>query len=277
MNEAITGFPARLHILLASKAPLGLVIRRGPSKTVATLLWDRRNDTFKLGQWMKGRIYERRSDLSPDGKHLIYFAMNGKWSGEAKGAWTAISHAPYLRATNLFPKGDCWNGGGLWTGAKSYWLNDGYGHGLLRSTSDVQRDEKFERPQLGNNEDLGVYFPRLIRDGWQMIADHNPAAKAARVVFEKPLAKGWTLRKIAHAGGGRSAGKGVYWDEHQLIKNDIEIDCPDWEWADIDVNRLVWATKGKLFCGDLNKQGITGEAELYDFNQMTFEALEAPY
>jgi cytochrome bd-type quinol oxidase subunit 2 len=30
-----------------------------------------------VGQWLKGRIYERRSDLSPDGKHLIYFAMNG--------------------------------------------------------------------------------------------------------------------------------------------------------------------------------------------------------
>lgn len=56
-------FPARIHGLLAPQAPLGVIIRRGPSKQVATILWDRRQDTFQLGQWLKGRIYERRSDL----------------------------------------------------------------------------------------------------------------------------------------------------------------------------------------------------------------------
>lgn len=48
-----------------------MVIRRGPSKSVATLLWDRKRNTFHMGQWLKGRIYERRCDLSPDGKYLI--------------------------------------------------------------------------------------------------------------------------------------------------------------------------------------------------------------
>ena len=120
-------FPARLHVLLASHAPLGVVIRRGPSKHVASVLWNRRRDEFQLGQWLKGRIYERRSDLSPDGTHMIYFAMNGKWTSESKGAWTAVSRAPYLKAIAMFPKGDCWNGGGLWTNKNSYWINDGCG------------------------------------------------------------------------------------------------------------------------------------------------------
>src|SRR5690242_7373271 len=87
-------FPARMHVLLAREAKVGLVIRRGPSKSVCTVLWDRKRDTFKLGQWMRGRIYERRSDLSPNGKLLIYFAMNGHWESETKGAWTAISRVP---------------------------------------------------------------------------------------------------------------------------------------------------------------------------------------
>ena len=104
-------FAARIHILLASDAPMGVVIRRGPSKSVATMLWNRRNDTFELGQWLKGRIYERRSDLSPDGKHLIYFALNGKWQSTVGGSWTAISRAPYLKAIALFAKGDGWHGG----------------------------------------------------------------------------------------------------------------------------------------------------------------------
>src|SRR6185295_14189761 len=110
--------PARIHVLMARNAPIGVVIRRGPSKTVCTISWDRQMDTFRLGQCMRGRIYERRSDLSPDGKHMIYFAMNGRWHSAAKGAWTAVSKAPYLKAVALYPKGDCWNGGGLFTSPK---------------------------------------------------------------------------------------------------------------------------------------------------------------
>jgi hypothetical protein len=124
----MTQLPARIHVLLARDQPRGVVIRRGPSRSVCTILWDCVRDEFQLGQWLKGRIYERRSDLSPDGKYLIYFAMNGKWNSETKGAWTAISRAPYLKAIALFAKGDCWNGGGLFAGRNTYWLNDGYGH-----------------------------------------------------------------------------------------------------------------------------------------------------
>jgi hypothetical protein len=116
-------FPARVHIILARKAGVTVVIRRGPSKSVGTLLWDRKEDTFHMGQWLRGRIYERRCDLSPDGRHFPYFAMNGQWSSEVKGSWTAISHAPYLKAIGLWANGTCWNGGGLFMTDQSYWLN----------------------------------------------------------------------------------------------------------------------------------------------------------
>ena len=82
--------PARVHIILAREASAAIVIRRGPSKAVCAIQWDRSRDTFQMGQWLKGRIYERRCDLSPDNGHFIYFAMNGKWSTEAMGSWTAI-------------------------------------------------------------------------------------------------------------------------------------------------------------------------------------------
>jgi hypothetical protein len=108
----VAKFPARLHVLLARDAKVGLVIRRGPSKSVCTVLWNRERDTFKLGQWMRGRIYERRCDLSPDGWRFIYFAMNGRCQSQTKGSWTAISRVPYLKAMSLFAKGDCWHGGG---------------------------------------------------------------------------------------------------------------------------------------------------------------------
>src|SRR5437660_3721095 len=108
-------FPARLHVLLAAKAPVGVVLRRGPAGQVCSLLWNRDTDKFELGQWLRGRIYERRADLSPDGKHLIYFAMNGKWSSETKGSWTAMSRAPWLKAEVLYVKGTTCTGVGRFT------------------------------------------------------------------------------------------------------------------------------------------------------------------
>ena len=99
-------FAARLHVLLARDALLGVVIRRGPTKQVCTLLWNRETDEFKLGQWLKGRIYEQRSDLSPDGRHLIYCAMNGKWNKEGSPVWTALSRTPFLKAVVFYPKWD---------------------------------------------------------------------------------------------------------------------------------------------------------------------------
>jgi hypothetical protein len=279
MGRLMARFPARIHVLLASRAPLGVVIRRGPSKNVCAVLWDRRRDEFRLGQWFKGRIYERRSDLSPDGKHLIYFAISAKWQSEAKGSWTAISRAPYLKAVAIFPKGDCWHGGGLFTGKATYWLNDGYGHGELRNTREVRRDREFQPIESFGGEDQGVYYPRLLRDGWRMTERVKVSKWKDFDVFEKHAPAGWILRKIAHAELSAPAGRGCYWDEHELIcpKSGARLSFPDWEWAEIDGTRLVWAADGKLFAGNLQKDGLTSELELHDFNALTFEPLTAPY
>ena len=64
----------RLYVLLARRSSLGVIFRRGPSRQVLTLLWDTSTHVIRLGQWFKGRIYERRCDLSPSGEKLVYFA-----------------------------------------------------------------------------------------------------------------------------------------------------------------------------------------------------------
>ena len=68
--------PPRIHVIFAREAPKAVVFRRGPSDQVCTLGWDLETDTFTMGQWLKGRIYEYRSDLSPDGELMIYFATD---------------------------------------------------------------------------------------------------------------------------------------------------------------------------------------------------------
>ncbi len=266
-------FPARLHVLLATSAPLGVVIRRGPAGKVATLLWHRERDTFELGQWLKGRIYERRCDLSPDGKHLIYFAMSGHWESEARGAWTAISRAPYLKALALFAKGDCWHGGGLFTDETHYWLNDGYGHQVIRDTRAVTRDRDHRPSPSFGGECPGVYVHRLRRDGWTFV-EHMRSVD----VFERPLDHGWRLRKLAHAEVRREPGKGCYWDEHALLAPNGDVtSLPDWEWADLDRGRVVWARGGKLWSARIERSGLVREKQLFDFDGMRFQAVPAPY
>lgn len=270
--------PARLHVILARKGKTGIVIRRGPSREVALIGWDRRTDEFQLGQWLRGRVYERRCDLSPDGRHFIYFAMNGRWKSASMGSWSAISRAPYFTALSFFPKGDCWHGGGLFTSDRTYWLNDGYGHIVKRDVSGLTRTPTPPGPEQYGGECPGVYFHRLQRDGWKLVsAEHG--ARGQIVIFEKPINSRWLLRKFANASLDHGVGQGVYFDTHELVdfkKSEI-IDCPDWEWADLDGRRLLWAGKGKLNSGRIGKDGLFGTQVLYDFNGMVFEKREAPY
>lgn len=42
--------PCRLAVFLATGAPLGVVLRRGPSDWTQLIYWDRRSDRFEPGQ-----------------------------------------------------------------------------------------------------------------------------------------------------------------------------------------------------------------------------------
>ena len=271
--------PPRLHVLLARDAPTAVVIRRGPSKVTATIGWNRRTDTFSVGQWLQGRVYERRSDLSPDGRHLIYFAMNGRWSGRAKGAWTAVSRAPYLKAVSLFAKGDCWHGGGLFVSPRDYWLNDGYGHTTLDDDRALARSERYPWHEGYGGECPGVYYVRLQRDGWTLRHKVRDGEGGEITRFEKPLTAHWILRKEAHATIHHPVGRSVYFDTHALVdaRTGDSQPKPSWEWADVDGRRLVWAADGALHAARVVRHGLAGEHLLHDFTSMRFERLVAPY
>jgi hypothetical protein len=277
-----SNIPARIHVLMARDASTAVVVRRGPSRHTALIGWDRKTDKFRLGQWLCGRIYERRSDLSPDGKHLIYFAMNGHWKSSVKGSWTAISRAPYLKAVSLFAKGDCWHGGGLFQTSVDYWLNDGYGHEVQENDPSLKRVLEYPWHTTYGGECLGVYFIRLQRDGWSMkhtslLGDANDSEVT---VSDKRINDHWQLRKRAHAASSpRKPGRGTYFDTHELfnIRTEELIVKDSWEWADVDGGRVVWAESGRLVAGHINAKGLQSENVLLDFSPMRFEPLAAPY
>lgn len=282
-------FPARVHPILAREAPTSVIIRRGPSKSVCTILWDRTRDEFTLGQWLRGRIYERRCDLSPNGEYFIYLAMNGKWSSPVKGSWTAISRAPYLKALALWPWGDCWNGGGLFMSNTRFWRNTQFWRnagsdeedadivGNLSKKLTEETNYPFEEHYGG--ECPGVYYIRLQRDGWKLLR-HESISPHERVnVFEKELPHNWVLEKTAHSSIHHPVGRGCYFDTHRLIQSSSQtiLDHPEWEWAELDGIRLVWVTKGILNTATIHDKGPCDTKTLHDFNDMTFEAIQAPY
>lgn len=61
-----------LKVLFAAEARKAVILRRGPREHYHLILWDLERDEFQRGQWLRGVV--RLSDLSADGKRLIYWA-----------------------------------------------------------------------------------------------------------------------------------------------------------------------------------------------------------
>lgn len=108
--------PPRLHIVFAKRKPRAAILSRGPSDWYHVVAWDTAQDVFAHGAWFKGRIYEEKCDLSPDGELLLYFALKGGLTNSAyQGIWTAVSRLPWLYALTLWPEGSTWGSGGCFT------------------------------------------------------------------------------------------------------------------------------------------------------------------
>ncbi len=155
----------RVEVILARKADTAVVFRRGPAKSVLLLRWNTATDSFEQGQWLSGRIYERRCDLSPSGEYLVYFAA--KWKGPYQ-TYTALSRPPWLTALALWRGVGAWGGGGLFHDERTLLLNqrgslrpdEGKVHPRLR-TSPLG-------PHAGFGEDNPIWHMRLLRGGWTL-------------------------------------------------------------------------------------------------------------
>jgi len=247
---------ARLHVLLAREARVGLVMRHGTAKSVCTLLWDRRKDTFTLGQWMRGRIDIETCDLSPDGKHFLYSVQKQKYVDATSQSrrWTVVSRTPYLKAVAYYP--DRWHRQGGWfVNNREYCLLDAVRHPDDRESEEVRRVES-DPPAPS------LYAARLARGGWAI--EDSRARFNGRLEFVRPAGSGWELRHEPRRGYRLSCGA-------------LLADTRGWEWADLDDKRLVWTAKGCLWSGMVNQDGIQQINLLHDFNGMQFEALVAPY
>jgi hypothetical protein len=277
-------------VLLAREAPVGLVLRRGPSRLFCTIGWDLASDTFKVGQWMKAKVFPFRCDISPDGRYWVGFFSDH--SPKRKHcAWTTVAPVPWLKAVAYLPQGDTWFGGGVFVDRKTLWLN-GCRTPARPRTGNIPHKliQEFPYDQMGSDggECLNIYFKALQLGGWlRMGLVDMPQAISIAMRYEtrseyfaRQLVQGWELVKITYATlSYRRHEKPVYFDEHFLVhrQTDRVVEYRDWEWADWRDGRLLWANKGCLHSAQVGLEGIEQERLLHDLRGMTFQERKAPY
>lgn len=304
------GNTARLYAYIARDAAKAVVLRRGPSRLVLMLVWDMESDTFEDGQWFKGRIYERRCDLSPCAEHFVYFA--GKHSGEY-GTYTVVSTPPYFSAHVLWPKGDCWGGGGLFDATtKTLHLN----HSTEWNAQTKTWGKAFPKPRggpafgalpppyeniapLGDYPGCGEDFPiehaRMTRDGWtfknkglktdiprnwQPVRAPDEAGVAFRwhtegaLYWRKTAQDGRKLTLIQDQAGQIDGRQNII--TCQLTTKDGELfDYKRVDWADFDKNNdLLYARNGCFYRVKPGKENAPHC--LIDLNDRTFKAVMPP-
>lgn len=109
--------PPRIYCIPAADAPVVAVFRRGPSNWAHVGRWDLAAGRYEPGAWLGGRLFPRRSDLSPDGQYLCYFAHKPSATWEHGEAYVAISKLPWLTALHSFPTCGTWTRGYCFTEA----------------------------------------------------------------------------------------------------------------------------------------------------------------
>jgi len=110
----------RLHPFFATENDRAVIVRQGPARQFRMILWQRDTDTFEDGQWIKQKVYIDRCALSPDGRHFLFFVLDGRWDREARGSYSVLSQPPYWTALALFPQGDTWSGQSLFLDRTHY-------------------------------------------------------------------------------------------------------------------------------------------------------------
>lgn len=298
---------ARIEGIIARKANVAVVFRRGPSRETQMLLWDLNTDEVTPGQWIRGLVNIRQCDLTSDGKLLvagIYDANSRRTAASqvppsiAQG-WTAISRPPYFTALALWF--DASGNGGRWTSDRDL-------HLFTQALPDKGRLSS--RIRLRVPGQAGTPFETRCRcDGWVHTAGstivHIPrnwredeklmrtlmCAGISRETLDQLLpsqfpmdvpigGKTWELpfsggRLVRTQVGYDSDERLTLVEESGEVRVTLERPWNSWAWLDLDGRgRVVYGDKGCLWAW---KNFPQGEPKLVaDLNANRFEPIPPP-
>jgi hypothetical protein len=244
-----------------------------------------RRDTFERGHWFQGRIYTRRSDLSPDGEFLVYFAskFNSQTVNDTEYtyAWTAVSRAPWLTALGLWPKGDCWFGGGMFLGKRRLLLNHRPEKAAPHPKHRPPASFKVEPNPDARGEDDPLYTRRLERDGWVCTQSWEVDWRGGGLFYQTrtPERRERKHRTLPFSIVLERRLDGLTYAERFLLAETRPASLPEGhlEWMDWDSQgRLFALIKGQLLVAEMTRSGPGEFRVLADFVDDRFEPREAP-
>ena len=244
--------PPRIYCIPATQAPVVAVFRRGPSNWAHIGRWDLAAQRYEPGAWFGGRIFPRRSDLSPDGRYLCYFAHKPSATWTHGEAYVALSKLPWLTALHAFPTCGTWTRG-------YYFTEDGTQDNTLTETIPIP---------YGLRPIPVVQFSNERRRGW-IEAEDSPVRDSRDTWDERRNAR---MRKtqpqgtrvlcmvsVGWAGGAFGIDQSV---DGMNVRYSLETDgnvelLDDLQWAD-------WSREGHLLAatrsGCLQIRHLDGES-----------------
>ena len=280
--------PARLYVLVARQRRRAVIFRRGPAKRTLVLGWDLADDTIERGQWFKGRVYERRCDLSPDGDLLV---CNVGSHRPPLYSWTAISRPPYLTALALWTNHGIWGGGLFGDDWTSLRLNHLSPVEAVRPTDQMLPSPfKVSLIEPALDEEALVSL-RLERDGWVARTEGTsmrlPRGSRLWTRIDPPTVRersgpgGMTLQVALHGTG--EANGSPYVETGQVVDQNerVLVDLGRIDWADLDHNGdVLYAARGCIHRLRNDQIGATQDlaqsTKIADLNALEFDSVIAP-
>jgi len=225
------------------------VLRRGPTRSVLLLRWWLGSDEIEEGQWLQARVFGERSDLSPDGTYLLYFAGDYRRS-RGIGTYTAVSRVPFFTALALWPGGDTCCGGGLFSGPRRIELDHPASKTTLAPGFSLPKRWHIGQIPPPRTRSAGTYLgdaierARLLRDGWsvrdgtpQRDAHGTPVALEPPLIYSRRQPSGsvqlsWLTHGLSRANG--AGGKRSL--QLESARGDLLRRIDDADWADFAAN-----------------------------------------
>ena len=233
--------PPRIYCLPATEAPVVAVFRRGPSSWTHVGRWDLRERRYEPGAWLRGMIYPRRCDLTPDGRFLCYFALKATATWKHGDSYMAVSKLPWLTALYALAAYGTWTRGYCFTEKKE-------GEDLIRANLPIPYGLRMApEVQFATERRLGWVEsedspPRDPRDMWDerrhaRLHKRQPGGDHLLCVERREWVGGYGVDQAFEMPVG-------YWLEKD---GDIELlDQLQWADWDRDGNLLVATRSGKL-------------------------------
>src|SRR5579862_6574439 len=246
---------SRIHLMAAKNAPVMVILQRKRAKLFHVITVSTDKHRINEGSWFRGVIYAIDSDVSFDGKFMIYKAR-----GANGDTWSGICHLPWLKT--LVHIDTPITGGGYFSGPLDLKTHGWDCRGKILAsdipfsiTQDTKRHFGYE---------LAVIYGRFERDGFMRLGD----AWGQEKVFRTPNyhvvctgddgwghcpARGYPELQVRYLGFFNGAFKFIFTlDGHPKLLEDAS-------WATWDSEKTLWVAR----------RGIAEQYTLHDLRTGT--------